>query len=263
MCLIGCLGLLRRIIRMRRLALPVALVIGAFLWTWQAKSARAEDVDVALVLVSDVSGSINEHEYQLEKEGYVHALEDQQVVNAIQSGPLGKIGIAYTEFAGGSQVQTVVDWTIVRDAASARAFADQLAKASRSFIGNTAIGAGIEQAVQLLARAGFNARRRVIDVCGDGTNNAGPEVTTERDKAVRLGIVINGLAIINESSDYVHMHPQGGLAAYYRDNVTGGPHSFVTEVHDFATIGHTMIRKLISEISRRDTHTRLATYQTP
>jgi hypothetical protein len=248
---------------MQRLNLPLALFVGAFLWALRAEAARAEDVDVAVVLVSDVSRSIDEHEYQLEKEGYVHALEDQQVLNAIQSGPQGKIVVAYIEFAGDSQVQTVLNWTVLRDAASARAFAGQLVAAPRSFAGNTAIGAGIEQAVELFAKADFTATRRVIDVCGDGTSNAGPEVTIERDKALKLGIVINGLAIINDSSEYVHMHPRGGLVQYYRDNVAGGPSSFVTEVHGFPTIGRTMILKLVSEISVKGVQTHFAMHRPP
>jgi hypothetical protein len=248
---------------MHRFALPVTLLVGAVAWLWWAGPARAEDVDVALVLVSDVSRSIDDQEYELEKNGYLRALEDRELINAIQSGPLGRIAVAYIEFAGDSQVQTVLNWTIIHDNASARDFAGNLVATPRSFSGTTAIGAGIKQAVELLGGASFNATRRVIDVCGDGMSNAGPEVTIERDKALRLGIVINGLAITNESSEYVHMHPRGGLAQYYRDNVTGGLNSFVTEVHDFAAIGRAMVLKLISEISMNGALTHFAVYQVP
>jgi hypothetical protein len=92
----------------------------------------------------------------------------------------------------------------------------------------------------------------VIDVCGDGTNNAGREVTAARDDAVGAGITINGLAIINDHPmawTYAHVQPPGGLANYYRENVTGGPGSFVLEVHEFAVFGEAMTRKLVSEIA--------------
>jgi hypothetical protein len=92
----------------------------------------------------------------------------------------------------------------------------------------------------------------VIDVCGDGTNNAGRDVTEARDDAVRAGITINGLAIINDhpvSWTYAHVQPPGGLPNYYRENVTGGPGSFVLEVHDFHTFGEAMTRKLVTEIA--------------
>jgi len=146
----------------------------------------------------------------------------------------------------------VIDFTVIRDEASAKTFVDQLLAAPRSFYGRTAISSGIDQAVQMLAEDGLDAPRRVIDVCGDGTNNAGRDVGQARDDALHSGITINGLAIINDhpvSWTYAHVQPPGGLANYYRENVTGGPGSFVLEVHDFQTFGEAMTRKLISEIA--------------
>ena len=156
------------------------------------------------------------------------------------------------EFASSFEVRTVLDWTVISDKASAQAFVDRLAAEPRSFWGRTAISAGVDQAVQLLAESGMNATRHVIDVCGDGTNNAGREVAEARDDALKAGITINGLAIINDhpvSWTFAHVQPPGGLARYYRENVTGGPGSFVLEVHDFSTFGEAMTRKLVDEIA--------------
>jgi hypothetical protein len=214
--------------------------------------ARAVDVDVALVLVTDVSRSIDDSEYKLEKEGYASALASQKVLDAIHGGTVGQISVAYVEFASGFEVRTVLDWTVIRDKASAQAFTEQLMAAPRSFWGRTAISAGIEHAVRLFRESGFNATRQIIDVCGDGTNNAGREVAEARDDAVKEGITINGLAIINDhpvSWTFAHVQPPGGLANYYRENVTGGPGSFVLEVHDFASFGEAMTRKLVDEIA--------------
>jgi len=217
-----------------------------------ASPAPAGDVDVALVLVTDVSRSIDDSEFKLEKDGYANAFSSQTVLNAIQGGPAGQIAVAYVEFASGFEVRTVLDWTVIRDKASAQAFVDRLSTAPRSFWGRTAIGAGVEQGMQLLAETGLNPTHRVIDVCGDGTNNAGREVADVRDEAVKAGITINGLAIINDhpvSWTFAHVQPPGGLANYYRDNVTGGPASFVLEVHDFTSFGEAMTRKLVQEIA--------------
>ena len=173
-------------------------------------------------------------------------------IDAIQGGTVGAIAVAYVEFACSFEVRTVLDWSVIRDQASAQAFADKLAAAPRSFWGRTAISAGVDRAVQLLAESGFEAPRRMIDVCGDGTNNAGRDVTESRDDAVKAGITINGLAIINDhpvSWTYAHVQPPGGLPNYYRENVTGGPGSFVLEVHDFHTFGEAMTRKLVTEIA--------------
>jgi hypothetical protein len=203
-------------------------------------------------MVSDVSRSIDDSEFKLEKDGYVAAFTSPEVVHAIQGGPNGAIGVAYVEFAGAGEVRTVLDWRVIHDAASAKAFASALAAQPRSFWGRTAISSGIDHAMQMLAESGLDTSRRVIDVCGDGTNNAGREITGARDDALKAGVTINGLTIINEhpvSWIFAHVQPPGGLPNYYRQNVTGGPGSFVLEVHDFHSFGEAMRRKLITEIA--------------
>ncbi len=235
------------------LALGFVLGIGLSL----PSAARAADpvagkVDVALVLVSDVSRSIDDTEFALQKQGYHDAFTDPRVMEAIAAGPQGSIAVTYIEFAGTGQTHTVVNWTVIRDADGARDFADRLAAAPRSDWGATAIGIAIDTAVQLLAESGLDARRRVIDVCGDGTSNQGRTVESARDEAVAAGITINGLALVNDHPSeamYAHVHPPGGLPKYYREHVTGGVSSFVLEVHDFKSFGKAMTRKLIDEIA--------------
>lgn len=223
--------------------------------------ANAEDVDLALVLVTDVSRSIDDGEYALEKSGYATALTNEKVVHAIRTGPLGRIAVAYVEFAGSFEVRTILDWTVISDAASARAFTDRLSAAPRSFWGRTSISAGIDHATLMFTETGIQATRRVIDVCGDGTNNSGRDVAEARDDAVKAGITINGLAVINDhpvSWTFAHVQPPGGLPNYYRENVIGGPGSFVLEIHDFAAFGDAMTRKLVNEIAGLPSRTRHA-----
>jgi hypothetical protein len=252
--------------RIARVSAAMALCLS--LRTAPARAAQdvpapaAQDVDMALVLVTDVSRSIDDSEYRLEKNGYAAALTSQTVLDAIKGGSVGAVAIAYVEFASNFEVSTVLDWTVIHDKTSAQAFVDHLITAPRSFWGRTAISAGVDRGVQLLAESGLNAPRHVIDVCGDGTNNAGREITEARDDALKAGITINGLAIINDhpvSWTYAHVQPPGGLANYYRQNVTGGPGSFVLEVHDFAAFGEAMTRKLVTEIAAVPGRSRLAT----
>ncbi len=226
----------------------------AILFTLAMPARAADRVDLALVLVTDVSRSIDDSEFKLEKEGYAAAFKSPRVIEAIQGGTVGAIAVAYVEFASSFEVRTVLDWSVIRDTASAQDFADKVAAAPRSFWGRTAISSGVDRAVQLLAESGFVTQRRVIDVCGDGTNNAGRDVAEARDDALKAGITINGLAIINDhpvSWTYAHVQPPGGLPNYYRENVTGGPGSFVLEVHDFDSFGEAMTRKLVTEIAAR------------
>jgi hypothetical protein len=230
------------------------LLVCALLWLPAGPARAMEDVDVALVLLSDVSRSVNDPEYKLQKEGYVAAFTSQPVINAIRGGALGVIAVAYVEFAGAHEVQTVLDWTVIRDRASAEAFAARLAGEQRRFWGRTAIGEGIHHGMQMLSESGVNPTRRVIDVCADGTSNSGREVGPARDEAVAQGIIINALAIINENPfpwAQAHVNPPGGLMHYFRENVVGGPGAFVLEVRDFAKFGEAMTRKLVMEIAGR------------
>ena len=224
-----------------------------------APARAAEPVDVALVLVADVSRSIDDSEFQLQKQGYAQAFTNPKVLAAIKSGLIGSISVAYVEFAADTEVRTVIDWTVVSDAATAKAFVDRLVAAPRSFYGRTSISAGVDQAMQLFAESGYQAQRRVIDVSGDGTNNAGRDVASARDDAVAAGVTVNGLAIINDhpvSWTFAHVQPPGGLGNWYRDNVIGGPGSFVKEVHDFQAFGEALTDKLINEIAEKSTQRR-------
>ena len=217
-----------------------------------AGPARAEAVDVALVLATDVSRSIDGGEFHLQREGYATAINSPQVLSAIHAGAHGAIAVCFVEWSGPDEQMLVVKWTVIKDGEGAAEFASILKSAPRSFAGRTSISAGIDFAVKLFAQSGVQADRRVIDVSGDGTNNAGRPVTEARDDAVAAGITINGLAIINERPAgyfFAHTQPPGGLPNYYRDNVIGGISAFIQQVKDFSTFGDTITNKLLNEIS--------------
>lgn len=233
-------------------AVALLLAFCAALVLSPAPARAAEPVDLALVLVSDVSRSVDDAEFRMQKEGYAAAFNDPRVVAAIRGGAIGAVAVAYVEFAGSYEVKTVMEWRVVRDAAGVKAMTDAISAAPRSYWGRTSISAGIDRAMQMLAEAPVEAQRRVIDVAGDGTNNSGRDVEAARDDAVRAGVTINGLAIVNEnpvSYTFAHVQPPGGLTEWYRRNVTGGPGSFVVEVREFQAFGEAMTRKLINEIA--------------
>jgi Protein of unknown function (DUF1194) len=212
-------------------------------------------VDAAIVLAADVSRSIDDEEFALQRRGYGDAIQSQQLIDAISTGPHGAIALSYVEWAGDGEERVVVDWVVIRNQADARAFVAAMAAAPRSYIGRTAIGAAIDFSFALFAESAFETSRRVIDVSGDGTSNQGRLVVEARDAAVGAGAVINGLAIFNRKAaatgGYLAMHtnPPGGLAQYYRENVIGGPGAFVVQIDDFTTFGAAMMRKLVNEIS--------------
>src|SRR5436190_24052185 len=106
---------------MRRILALLVLLLAA-------SPAAALPVDLELVIAVDVSRSIDADEARLQREGYVRALTDDRVIQAIRSGNHGRIAICYVEWAAASLQFTVIDWTLIKDAASANAFADKLAE---------------------------------------------------------------------------------------------------------------------------------------
>jgi hypothetical protein len=212
----------------------------------------AEQVALLLVLASDVSRSVDTRKFQLQREGYAAALSNPRVIEAIRSGPHGRIAICFVEWSGATSQKLVIDWTIVSDAASARKIGDQMLELPRSFADRTSISAGLEFSMNHLEQAPFQAARRTIDVSGDGTNNSGRDIASVRDEVLAKGVTINGLVILSDTPlpwNPEHTNPPGGLDEYYRRNVTGGPGSFVMVAENHNSFGQAIVKKMIAEIA--------------
>ena len=233
----------------------MALLGSASIAPATAEQAIRQPVDLALVLLTDVSKSMDDREYALVKEGYKAAFSDPQVIQAILSNSKG-IAVSYVEFAGKDEFFVVQGWDVLTDAASARAFGDAVAGATRTSAGNTALAASIRKAADMLTSAGAGEARRVIDVASDHPHDGGRSATV-RDAAVAAGITINALPIIDNhpmvayDGHLTYAVQQWGFedqAAFYRKHVIGGPGSFVIEVHDYAAFGEALKRKLLREL---------------
>lgn len=151
-----------------------------------------------------------------------------------------------------SSQKLLIDWTVIGDAASARRFASQLVEAPRSFADLTSISGGIDFAMAQIERAPFGAKRRVIDISGDGDdNNIGREVTEARDEAVAKGVTINAIVVLTDPllSQDGSPYPASELEHYFRDNVIGGAGAFVMVAEDFAAFGNVILNKLVAEIA--------------
>jgi len=236
--------------RLARIA-GAALVIAALSVLGTVARAQ-EQVDLLLVLASDVSRSVDARKFQLQREGYAAALSNRRVVEAIQSGPHGKIAICFVEWSGATSVKLVIDWTIVGDAASARKIGDQMLELPRSFADRTSISAGLEFSFAQLERSPYKAARRTIDVSGDGTNNSGRDIASVRDEVTAKGVTVNGLVILSDSPlpwNPEHTNPPGGLGEYYRRNVIGGPGAFVMVAENHDSFGQAIVKKMIAEIA--------------
>jgi hypothetical protein len=201
----------------------------------------AAPVSVGLVLAVDVSGSVSQDRFELQREGYATAFRSPAVLQAIQSTSTGSIAVAMVQWTGPGLHVVAVDWTLIDDPASAEGFAAAIERAPRALYGGgTSISGAIDYAREMLARAPYQGQRLVIDVSGDGANNRGRPVEDARDEAVQAGVIINGLPILT-------LEPE--LDVYYRQDVIGGPGAFVIAVKRYEEFAAAMRNKLITEIA--------------
>jgi hypothetical protein len=241
-------------LRQLRLLATALLTIFGILIVFPAVSRAAEPVDMLLVFAADVSRSVDEAKFQLQRQGYAAAITNTTVLRTISLGRYGKIAVCFVEWSGTNSQRLLIDWGTIGSETEARSFAQKLRDLPRSFSDRTSISAGIDFALAQFNRSPFVSDRHVIDVSGDGTNNSGRDVTAARDEALVKGTTtINGLVILSEvPSAYnpEHTHPPGGLDNYYRQNVVGGTDSFVLVAENFASFGKAILAKLIREVSQ-------------
>ena len=230
----------------RRTALmgPLAALTAA-----QATAVLADTpVDLQLVLAVDVSRSIDEVEAELQRRGYVESLTNDRVLDAMLGGEHGRIALCYTEWAGQHFQVVVIDWTLIDSPQAAGRFAEKLAEAPRTSQSWTAVGAALTHAGQRFEKSGYTSKRQVIDLSGDGRTNDGPPAELVRDALVARGVVINGLPVMMNRSNFSRP-PDATLDKYYEENVIGGPGSFMIAARDFNDFSRAVRAKLAREIS--------------
>jgi hypothetical protein len=228
--------------RVFRWAAAIALMLGM----GGAATTQTSTTDLQLVLAVDASGSVNQARFDLQKQGYASAFRNPRVLRAIRSGRNQSIVVTMAQWTGPSQQIQVVPWMLIRDQASADAFADAIEKSQRQlFGGGTSISGAIDYGRSIMSSSPYRGLKRVIDISGDGSNNRGRSVTQARDEAVREGITINGLPILTLEPD---------LDRYYYDNVIGGPGAVMVPAESYEAFAEAIIKKLIIEIAANEWH---------
>ena len=228
--------------------LAAAALLGGLLCLPVAADDAAPQVDLILALGVDISYSMDEEEQHLQRGGYVDALTNRPVLDAIAAGIHGRIAIAYYEWAGSNERRTIMPWMLIDGAGSAAAFADTLKALPYRRASRTSVSGAIDYGVGLIEGAPYRSDRKVIDISGDGPNNNGRPVEAAREEALARDIVINGLPIIfqrrfNSSFDI------DNLDQYYSDCVIGGFGSFMIAIANQEQFTIATRQKLLREIA--------------
>ena len=220
------------------------------------KSGNAVPVDVELVIAVDVSYSMDPDEQKLQREGYIRALTSHEFLNALREGAQGKIAVTYFEWAGQYDQKIVMPWRLIDGPEAADAVAAEIANAPYRRASRTSISGGLIFASKLFESSGYRGTRRVIDVSGDGTNNAGELIVPTRDNVLAQGITINGLPIMLKRPNPGSLDIEN-LDFYYEDCVIGGPGAFVVPIHNTDQFIDATRTKLILEIAGRQPEPRV------
>ena len=219
----------------RTLALLLGIALAA---AAPGRLARAaETVTTAIVFAVDVSGSVNDARYELQRAGIATIFADEGIEHLIEGG----LAVALIEWS--DQPTVVVPWTILRTVADAHRLAARLNTVERVPGFSTALSLALLASADLLDACPCAALNRVIDVSGDGPNNGPMSTTIARDQVVARNIRINGLPIVTEG--------EPDLAPWYAANVIGGPGAFMEIAQGFEDFARAMRRKFQLEVAAR------------
>lgn len=227
------------------------MVVGAAMCAGFARMSWGQElpVDTCVAFAVDVSGSVDERRFKLQREGYMEALRHPGVLAAIRSTTYGRIGIAYYEWSGPVQQTLIVPWTEISDLESVEPVYEMLSRTPRPSNGSTACAHALRYAGELFEECPWPSARKVLDVSGDGQddNHGFPErgglrTSVERDALVAREVTINGLPIPEGTES-------GTIVDWYRQNVVGGPGAFCMPAVDYDSLAYALRNKMIMEIA--------------
>ncbi len=221
-----------------------------------ADKDAASSVDLELVLAVDVSYSMDMDELAIQREGYAQAIISKEFLQALKTGPTGKIAVTYFEWAASNDQKIIIPWRVIDGPETADAVANEIMKTPIRRASRTSISGAINFAMPLFDENPYHGLRRVIDISGDGPNNNGAPVTGARDAALEKGITINGLPIMVKEPSYSTMDIDN-LDLYYEDCVIGGPGSFVVTIKDREKFKEAIRTKLLLEVADRTPERRM------
>lgn len=235
----------------------IAMVMG-MVFGLMPVGSRAVPVGLELVLMADVSGSLDATDFSLQRLGYAAAFQSAAVQNAILNSTLGSIAVTLVYWSD-SPVQSV-PWTLINSAASANAFAAAIAAVVRPSFGGTDMIEAMNFSAGLFNNNGFEGVRRVIDVSGDGAQSEPPCTFSQLNcpalQVARNNALAGGVTTINalwiDDRDFFGDDPTDliNAFAYGTLNVLGGLNPFQSLVDEFADFGPAIQSKLVREFQK-------------
>lgn len=227
----------------RTTLLTVSATLGTLAFCASANAATFVDIELSLLV--DVSGSIKDEEFDLQKQGYVDVFSDASLFdNFISKGKEGKIAVNLIYWSNSIRQQEAVGWTLIDSAQASEDFANAIKATNRLFRGGTSPSSAINYVIPMFSDNDFNGERQVIDISGDGKGRS-TNSSTARDNALEAGIdAINGIVIGGDSD----------VTAFYKTNLIGGVNAngtpaFVIEANSFEEFGSAIDDKIKAEIT--------------
>ena len=225
-----------------------ALLLSAALAAVPAQAIAQECVDTELVLLSDLSSSMDDLERRIVRDGHANAFRDGAVLDKITEGPCGAILVMYAEWAITQNI--VIDWTVISSDEDAEAFAQALEAAPFSDVGtSTYLSRAMDFAAQQILSNGIEANSRVVDILGDGVDDAGrnaPAEVVNRYSGPQIPvwerITFNAIPV-GENPGSVK-----AMTSYFRELVIGGPWARVVPATSFEDVPRAIIEKLSKEL---------------
>ncbi len=208
-------------------------------FAWSLAAIPACGCDTALLLAIDISGSIDAGEYALQTEGLALALRDPEIVETLVRG---QVALAVVQWSGTGAQALVQPWQRMLDPGAVARFAAASAVQPRAFTASdTAVGEAVSFAAAQFA-AVPDCRRRVIDISGDGPENAGFTIGRARQQAEAAGIEINAIAIED-------MGASSPITSFYRRwAITRG--GFVVTARGLGDYPRAIREKLLRELTK-------------
>lgn len=214
------------------------------------------EVDLALVLAADRSGSLSAAAARAQRAGFAAAFSDPALQRALGSGSAGRVAVVYFEWSGAGDQEVIVPWRVISGAAEAEGFARALEAAEvRAPGGGTSISGALDFAGALLAGAGFRAWRAVVDLSSNGRDSGGADLEAAQARLRGRGVTVNALVLPGRGFggagpyDMLFAPYDGPLAAYFEREVIAGPGSFAVAVDPAAGFAEAILRKLVLEVA--------------